>query len=160
MVANFFLLVTCGVLVACGAYLLLDRAMTRMLLGLLLMGNGLNLLMLVAGGPAGAPPIQGRNSTLNTHDSDPLAQGMILTAIVISMAMTAFILALAYRQYRYRTADLIDNDTEDTALATRTAATAPDRDASDDPLTGRPTATGDSFGPECFEAPIEQQDQR
>ncbi|MDO5076841.1 Na(+)/H(+) antiporter subunit C [Corynebacterium sp.] len=158
MVANFFLLLTCGVLVACGAYLLLDRAMTRMLLGLLLMGNGINLLMLIAGGGAGAPPIQGRNSTLNASDSDPLAQGMILTAIVISMAMTAFLLALAYRQYRYRTADLIDNDSEDTAVASRTTATAPDRDASDDPLTGRPTASGDKFGPAFFEAPIEAQD--
>ncbi|WJZ03718.1 Na(+)/H(+) antiporter subunit C [Corynebacterium freiburgense] len=160
MVANFFLLLTCGVLVASGAYLLLDRAMTRMLLGLLLMGNGLNLLMLTAGGKAGAPPIQGRNSALIAQDSDPLAQGMILTAIVISMAMTAFILALAYRQYRYRTADLIDNDSEDTALATRTTAAAPDRDASDDPLTGKPTASGDKFGPECFEAPVEKQVER
>lgn len=159
MVANFLLLLTCGVLVACGAYLLLDRSMTRMLLGLLLAGNGLNLLMLIAGGKAGAPPIQGRNSALRVDDSDPLAQGMILTAIVISMAMTAFLLALAYRQYRYRTADLIDNDSEDTAIASRTTATAPDRDASDDPLTGRPTASGDNFGPQFFEAPIEAQEQ-
>lgn len=158
MVANLTLLATAAILVAAGVYLLLDRAMTRMMLGLMLAGNGVNLLILTAGGGAGAPPIQGRDSTLGSTDADPLAQGMILTAIVISMAMTAFILALAYRQYRYRTADMIDNDTEDKAVATRpaTASAAPDHDASDDPTTGKPTTTGDQFGPESFEQPVKE----
>lgn len=157
MVANLSLLLASGVLVGSGVFLLLERAMTKMLLGLLLMGNGFNLLLLTAGGGAGAPPIQGRNSTLNSNDADPLAQAMILTAIVISMAMTAFILALAYRQYRYRTADLIENDTEDKAVANRptAAAASPDHDASDDPTTGRRTSSGDAFGPTVFAAPVE-----
>jgi len=88
--------------------------------------------------------------------ADPLAQAMILTAIVISMAMTAFILTLAYRQYRYRTADVIEDDVEDAAIAARpaTASAAPDHDASDDPETGRMTSEGDSFGPRSFEAPV------
>ncbi|MDU0479001.1 Na(+)/H(+) antiporter subunit C [Staphylococcus chromogenes] len=151
-----------AVLIGAGVYLLLERAMTKMLMGLLLMGNGTNLLILTSGGGAGAPPIQGRDSAIVAQDSDPLAQAMILTAIVISMAMTAFILALAYRQYRYRTADFLQDDTEDTAVAKRppTASAAPDHDASDDPTTGRPTSIGDNFGPSSFEQPIREGDEQ
>jgi len=138
-------------------YLVLDRAMTKMMLGLMLIGNGANLLILQAGGQAGSPPIVGRDSEVyDDVIADPLAQAMILTAIVISMAMTAFILTLAYRQYRYRTADVIEDDVEDAAIAARpaTASAAPDHDASDDPETGRMTSEGDSFGPRSFEAPV------
>ena len=74
MVANLFLLLAAGTLVAAGVYLLLDRAMTKMIMGLMLIGNGANLLILVAGGPAGAPPIKGRESTLYPDQiADPLS---------------------------------------------------------------------------------------
>lgn len=158
MVANFSLIVAAGVLVAAGVYLVLDRAMTRMILGLLLLAHGVNLLLLMSGGRPGSPPITGRISLLYGDTvADPLAQGMILTAIVISMAMTAFLLTLAYRQYRYRTQDVIEDDHEDAAIAARplSAAAAPDHDASSDPATGQVTAIGDSFGPQSFEAPVE-----
>lgn len=157
MVANLFLLLAAGTLISAGVYLVLDRAMTKMMLGLMLIGNGANLLILQAGGQAGSPPIVGRDSEVyDDVIADPLAQAMILTAIVISMAMTAFILTLAYRQYRYRTADVIEDDVEDAAIAARpaTASAAPDHDASDDPETGRMTSEGDSFGPRSFEAPV------
>lgn len=157
MVVNFSLLLLSGVLISCGVYLILDRAMTKMVMGLLLLGNGVNLLLLMSGGSAGSPPIMGRDSEVyGDKVADPLAQGMILTAIVISMAMTAFILTLAYRQYRYRTEDIIEDDTEDAAVAARppVASAAPDHDASDDPTTGRVTDKGDAFGPKSFEAPI------
>ena len=74
-----------------------------MLLGLLLVGNGVNLLILTVGGPSGNPPIRGRTSDGETTTADPLAQGMILTAIVISMGIAAFVLALTYRSYRLST---------------------------------------------------------
>lgn len=157
MVANLFMLIAAGTLISAGVYLVLDRAMTKMMLGLMLIGNGANLLILQAGGVAGSPPIMGRdNEVFGERVADPLAQAMILTAIVISMAMTAFILTLAYRQYRYRTADVIEDDVEDAAIAARpaTASAAPDHDASDDPETGRLTSEGDSFGPKSFEAPV------
>ena len=85
---------------------------------------------------------------------------MILTAIVISMAMSAFMLALAYRQYRYRTDDVIERDEEDRAIAARPSlpAAAPDHDRSDDPETGKPSETGDSFGPRSFETPVKEAD--
>lgn len=161
MVANLVLLIAAGAMISAGVYLMLDRAMTKMMLGLLILGNGANLLLLQSGGAAGNPPIIGQgHNAIGEHTSDPLAQAMILTAIVISMAMTAFILTLAYRQYRYRTADLIEDDTEDAAIAARpTAASAqPDHDASDDPKTGKNTSHGDSFGPASFEAPVKEAD--
>lgn len=158
MEANLFLLIGSGVLIACGVYMMLDRSMTRMILGVLLIGNGANLLLLQSGGQAGSPPILGRESEQYADSADPLAQAMILTAIVISMAMVGFLVALAYRQYRYRTDDIIERDEEDRAIAKRptTPAAAPDHDRSDDPETGKPSLSGDSFGPRSFETPVKE----
>jgi len=78
-------LVLIGVLTSCGVYLLLERNLTRMLLGLLLIGNAVNLLILTVGGPSGNPPIDSHTSAGRTTTADPLVQGMILTAIVITM---------------------------------------------------------------------------
>ena len=157
MEANLMFLLASGALMAAGVYLVLDRAMTKMLLGILLIGNGVNLIIIQAGGDAGSPPIMGRDSQPHGEEiADPLAQAIILTAIVISMALTAFILTLAYRQYRYRTDDVIEDDVDDVAvasIATRPSA-APDLDASSDPTTGRDTKQGDTFGPRFFEEPV------
>lgn len=160
MEANLFLLIASGVLIAAGVYLMLDRAMTRMLLGVMLIGNGANLLLLQSGGQSGAPPILDRDSMSTDQSADPLAQAMILTAIVIAMAMVSFILALLYRQYRYRTDDVIEHDAEDQAIAARpaTPSAAPDADASDDPETGRLRSGGDAFGPRSFEDPLKEGD--
>ena len=51
--------------------------------------------------------------------ADPLAQAMILTAIVITMGVAAFMLALAYRSYQLTTAEEIGRDPEDVAVAER-----------------------------------------
>ncbi|MCG3012255.1 NADH-quinone oxidoreductase subunit K, partial [Pseudomonas aeruginosa] len=83
------------------------------------------------------PPIIGRESEAAADSADPLAQAMILTAIVISMAMVGFMLALAYRQYRYRTDDIVERDQEDRAIAARPKSASPDRDKSDDAQTGK-----------------------
>ncbi|HZA09404.1 Na(+)/H(+) antiporter subunit C [Mycobacterium sp.] len=110
-------LVLLGVLTSCGVYLLLERNLTRMLLGLLLVGNAVNLLILTVAGPAGNPPIWGRTSDGRTADADPLAQAMILTAIVITMGIAAFVLALAYRSYRLTTEEEVSDDAEDTRVS-------------------------------------------
>ncbi len=142
-------LILIGALVSCGVYLLLDRNLTRMLLGLLLIGNGINLLILTVGGPSGNPPIRGRTGTAHATTADPLAQAMILTAIVITMGVAAFVLALTYRSYRLNTDEEVDDDIEDTRVAeeapqgdpeeTGDAATHPDTDEPDelDALPGR-----------------------
>jgi multicomponent Na+:H+ antiporter subunit C len=110
-------LVLIGGLTSTGVYLLLERNMTRMLLGLLLIGNAVNLLILTVGGRTGNPPIRGRTSDGDTTTADPLAQGMVLTAIVITMGIAAFVLALAYRSYRLNTAEEVSDDPEDTRVS-------------------------------------------
>lgn len=117
-------LVLIGVLISTGVYLLLERNLTRMLLGLLLIGNAINLLILTIGGTSGNPPIRGRTSDGDTTTADPLAQGMILTAIVITMGIAAFVLALTYRSYRLNTAEEVGDDPEDTRVSQRTAEDA------------------------------------
>ena len=74
MEANLFLLIGSVVLIACGVYLMLDKSMTRMIMGVTLIGNGANLLLLQSGGPAGSPPIIGRDSEAAADSADPLAQ--------------------------------------------------------------------------------------
>ncbi len=131
MTAYLVPLILIGGLTSAGVYLLLERNLTRMLLGLLLIGNAVNLLILTVGGPSGNPPIYGRTSNGSTTDADPLAQGMILTAIVISMGIAAFVLALAYRSYQLTTVEEVSNDPEDTRVAERVDEEDVDRDIPD-----------------------------
>ncbi|MCB1274379.1 MAG: Na(+)/H(+) antiporter subunit C [Leucobacter sp.] len=86
------------VLYAVGVYLLLDRSLTRVLLGFLLVGNATNLLIFLMGGSFGVAPIYG---TAEANEmSDPLPQAFVLTSIVITFGVSAFILALIYRAWR------------------------------------------------------------
>ncbi|WP_020105283.1 Na(+)/H(+) antiporter subunit C [Nocardia sp. 348MFTsu5.1] len=145
MSVNLGLLIVVGLMAACGVYLLLERSLVKMLLGLLLVGNAINLMIITLSGAMGNPPIVGRNSEDRTSDADPLAQGMILTAIVITMGMAAFILSLAYRSFMINTDDEVDDDPEDLKVQHQRSADAPDRDRSDDPVTGSDTKRGDMF---------------
>jgi multicomponent Na+:H+ antiporter subunit C len=117
MITYLIPLVLIGGLTSAGVYLLLERNLTRMLLGLLLIGNAINLLILMVGGPSGNPPVRGRISDGETTTADPLAQGMILTAIVISMGIAAFVLALTYRSFRLTTEEEVTDDPEDTRVS-------------------------------------------
>jgi multicomponent Na+:H+ antiporter subunit C len=114
---NLVLCLLVGVLFATGVYLLLARSITRALIGLLLMGNGANILYLVASGRAGRAPI------VTGHDSgemsDPLPQAMVLTAIVITLGMTAFILAMAHRSWQLGESDVVEDDVEDVRIVRR-----------------------------------------
>ena len=107
MTANLTLVVTAGVLVAAGVYLLLERSLTRILLGILLASNGVNLLFLVAAGRPSSPPIVGLT---DADISDPLPQAMVLTAIVITLGVTAFVMALAYRAWQLFGHDEVPDD--------------------------------------------------
>lgn len=117
MTADLAPMVVVGGLTACGVYLLLSRNLTRMLLGFLLLSNAVNLLLLTAGGSAGNPPVYGRTSGERTTTADALAQGMILTAIVITLGVAAFVLALIYRSYRLTTKEDLPDDPEDIRVA-------------------------------------------
>ncbi|MBQ1041095.1 Na(+)/H(+) antiporter subunit C [Micromonospora sp. C72] len=109
-IPNLVYILVIGVLFATGVTLLLERSLTRVLMGVILLGNGANLLLLT-GGRAGGPPIVG--TTAQEDMSDPLPQAMVLTAIVITLGMTAFLLALAYRSWHLNGHDEVQDDVED-----------------------------------------------
>lgn len=113
---SMVLVVVMGALIATGVYLLLERSLTRVLIGVALVGNGVNLLILIAGGAAGAPPLIGSS---DEPMSDPLPQALVLTAIVITLGFTAFILAMAYRSWQLHGHDEVQDDVEDRRIARR-----------------------------------------
>lgn len=119
MTVSLVLVVVMAVLIACGVYLLLERSLTRVVLGFLLIGNGVNLLILIMGGRAGFAPIF--DASIDPVEyNDPLPQALILTAIVITFAVSAFLLALIYRSWRLANADDVADDADDVALRTGT----------------------------------------
>ena len=115
---NLTLIVVIVVLTAGGVYLLLERSLTRIVLGLILLGNAVNLMLLVAGGAAGRPPIvTDPDAPTATSMADPLAQAMVLTSIVITLGLTAFLLALSYRSWQLHRHDEVADDVEDRRIA-------------------------------------------
>lgn len=106
MDVNLTLVVGTAVLVGCGVYLLLERSLTRVLVGLVLLGNGVNLAFLAAGGPAGESPFWGSADPADM--SDPLPQALVLTAIVIGFATTGLVIEMALRSRHESGSDHVD----------------------------------------------------
>ena len=119
MTANLSLIIVAGVLIAAGVYLLTERAMNRILLGVLLGSNGISVLFLVASGPSGRAPILSGPEDAGRGMSDPLPQAMVLTAIVITLAMVAFLLTLAFRSFQLNGHDEVQDDIEDARIRRR-----------------------------------------
>lgn len=87
-----------GVLFGLSFFLLLQRSMSRILLGLLVLSNASNLLIFVAPGLTRAlSPIMEGDTLKGQPHADPLPQALILTAIVIGMGILAFALALSMK---------------------------------------------------------------
>ncbi len=120
MTANLTLALVAGALIACGVYLLTERSLSRILVGVVLASNGVNVLFLVASGAAGGAPIIG----LTPADamSDPLPQAMVLTAIVITLSVAAFVMTMAYRSFQINGDDEVADDVEDARNAALAAA--------------------------------------
>lgn len=127
MSVNVVMALIVGVLVASGIVLLLERSLTRVLLGVAMLGNGFNVMILTMAGRAGRAPILGQDD--DRRISDPLPQAMILTSIVITFAVTAFLLALAYRSWQLQGNDEVQDDVEDRMVASRIAAESDDTGA-------------------------------
>ncbi len=88
------LALTVTVLVTGGTYLVMQRSMVQTIFGLGLLSHATNFLLLAAGVPAWrAEPLA--NTTAAADGADPLPQAFVLTAIVISMAVTILMLAMA-----------------------------------------------------------------
>ena len=106
---TWYLSITIGILVATGAFMVMQRRILQVILGFSLLSHATNL-MIVASGWAGdglSPILR----IIEHHEPgayvDPLPQAMVLTAIVISFAVTAFLLVLALNAYlRFKTDDM------------------------------------------------------
>ncbi|MEM1334765.1 MAG: NADH-quinone oxidoreductase subunit K, partial [Actinomycetota bacterium] len=102
-----------GVLAGTGTYLVLHRTLTRIILGLGLLGNAVNLLILTSGDGPGDAPIIGRDGDF----TDPVPQALVLTAIVIGFGVISFLLAMAYRAWTINGSDEVEDDITDRRLA-------------------------------------------
>lgn len=119
MTTNLVLSLAAGCLVGCGVFLLTARGVVRALLGFLLIGNGINVLFIIASGRPGRAPIVGAGAGSEAEMADPLPQALVLTAIVITLAVTAFVMALGYRNAVVTASDAIVDDTEDMRVIAR-----------------------------------------
>jgi multicomponent K+:H+ antiporter subunit C len=99
-----------GVLTFTGIYLLLRRRTFPVILGLTFLGYGVNLFLFASGRIAvNAAPIIGRSDSY----ADPLPQALVLTAIVISFAMTAVVMILAIGGHLLAGNDRVDLDDDE-----------------------------------------------
>ncbi|SHJ23540.1 Na+/H+ antiporter subunit C [Aureimonas altamirensis] len=109
------LAVVIGIMFTFTIYLLLSRYIIRMLLGVVLLGNSVNLSIFVSGriGPIAPPLIPGGLDMPPMAIANAVPQALVLTAIVISFSFFVFLLVLTYRAYQ----DLETDDTQDMRVA-------------------------------------------
>ena len=104
-------LAVAATLFSVGTYLILQRTLSRVIIGIGLISHGANLLIMLAGSGPANPPVLAGSEILPI--ADPLPQAMVLTAIVITFGITAFLLALALRSYLLTGTDAVEDDIED-----------------------------------------------
>jgi multicomponent Na+:H+ antiporter subunit C len=117
---------TAAALFGIGTYLVLQRKLSRIIIGIALLGHGANVLM-VSSGERGRAPLIGNGPSEAL--ADPLPQALALSAIVISFGVTALLLALAYRSWLLTSDDEVQDDVEDRDVALHGA---PDVELADD----------------------------
>lgn len=102
-----------GVLTATGVYLLLRARTFDVVLGLTLLSYAVNLFLFSSGRAriGAAPILTGSQTATLAQVADPLPQALVLTAIVISFALTAVLLAIAVRANTANASDHVDGDT-------------------------------------------------
>lgn len=97
MSASLTLVILMAVMYAAGVSVMLERSLTRVLIGFMLVGNATNLLIFIMSGRPGSSPIV--TGTSVDDMVDPVPQVLMLTAIVINFGITALLLALIYRSW-------------------------------------------------------------
>ena len=111
---NLVLAAAAGALFAIGTYLVIQRKLSRIIIGISLLTHGANVLFILSGRRGDAPLV---GSGRPTEFADPLPQAMALTAIVISFGVTAFLLALAYRSWIITDDDEVEDDVTDRLIS-------------------------------------------
>ncbi|MBW0105649.1 Na(+)/H(+) antiporter subunit C [Pseudonocardia sp. KRD-291] len=130
-----------AVLYSVGFFLLLQRSLMRILIGIVVLGHGANLLLQLVGGPPGRAPVLGVAAP--EEFTDPLPQALALTAIVITFALTTYLLALGYRSWVLTGHDEVQDDIEDRRIALRGR---PEGSMGEDAAEGGPESDGDDPG--------------
>lgn len=110
---NLALATAAAALFGIGTYLVLQRKLSRIIIGLGLLTHGANVLWILAGSRGDPPIVDGEPAN---RYSDPLPQALTLTAIVITFGVTAYLLALAYRSWVLTDDDEVEHDIADLAL--------------------------------------------
>lgn len=107
---ELYLVILIGMFYSAGIYLMFRRSMVRLLLGLILLGNGANMLIFLMGDIVkGKPPIIAENASIFTElYADPVPQSLILTAIVISFGLQSFAIILLKKVYNLTGTDDLD----------------------------------------------------
>lgn len=116
-----------GILFTVALFMMMQRNLVKVLIGLIILGNAINLLIFTLGRLVrGRPPlIAPTEVALQPPYADPLPQALILTAIVISFGVTAFAIALMRQAYQtLGTSDL--NELRDTDIQPRYHPEKPD----------------------------------
>src|SRR3954469_22925980 len=121
---ELLLAVVAGVLYAAGLYLMMRRRLAQLIIGLGLLSNGSNILILAAAGVTRARPPLVIAGVPADQFADPVPQSLILTAIVIGFGVLAFSLVLAHRVHQSTASDDIDAIGSDSA---RASSDKPDR---------------------------------
>lgn len=118
----FVISLAISIIFGAGAYLILQRNLVRVVIGIVLISNAANLFIVAAGITRGQAPIYPLRE--GQEVSDPLVQAMVLTAIVIGSSVAALLLALSYRLYTSHNSI----DVEDISRAEAEAAEALERE--------------------------------
>jgi multicomponent Na+:H+ antiporter subunit C len=105
-----------------GTYLVLQRRLSRIIIGLGLLSHGANVLLLTAG-RGGVEPFVGQADAADM--ADPLPHALALTTIVITFGVSALLLAMAFRSWVLTRDDEVDRDVADQLVA-EGAVEAPD----------------------------------
>src|SRR5690606_15543251 len=108
---EILLVILMGLLYAAGIYMLFRRSMVNLLLGIMLLSNGVNILIFLLGRiTKGRPPVIDEASKVFTDIyADPIPQALILTAIVIGFGIQSFAIVLLKRVYVLINSDDLDN---------------------------------------------------
>lgn len=116
---EFILAIIIGLFYASGVYLMMRRSLVKLIIGLIMIGNGANLLIFLLGRIVkGSPPIiPGHSKILEEIVADPVPQALILTAIVISFGLQSFAIVLIRKAYKAIKTDDLDqmNSTDEFA---------------------------------------------
>jgi multisubunit Na+/H+ antiporter MnhC subunit len=114
MTMEMLVALTIGSLFAAGVFLMLRPVGFPVVQGLMLVSHGVNVLLVVMGRVRiGQAPILNKGLPPPGSTADPLAQALVLTAIVISFGMTAFLLVLVYRGYQRARTERVDLEVAD-----------------------------------------------